>query len=306
MTAAPRPLDLEGARAGAAVYLEATRERIAVTGDDRFKWLHGIVSNDMLALEKAHGVRAAYACALTEKGKILGDVVVVTDGKALGAWVPRDAAPSLLAHWERFVIMDDVELALDDERRLIMLQGGRASEVAHATGIASRGAAFDDLGAGSGLAFDVHRDEAQEIIKRLVREGAVSLEPGDAHAIRVAAARPTFGFDFDDKTYVQEAGLEKRAVSFNKGCYHGQEVVVMLEMRGKASRRLAQLAIAGGAEVQPGAEVRAGDASIGKITSAITVDGSALALAMIKAAHAKPGEKLTVGAHEAEVRALVG
>lgn len=307
MTVAPRPLDLAGARTGAAVYLDATRTRITLTGDDRFRWLNGIVSNDVLALEKGKGRRATYACALNEKGKILGDLVVVCDDHELAVWAPSAVAPTLLAHWEKYVIMDDVELAIDAERRLIMVQGGRATDVAHDAGMASRGAAFDDLGVGGGLAFDVPRKDAEEIVKRLVDQGAVSLEPEEVHTLRVLAARPTFGFDFDDKSYVQEAGLEKRAVNFQKGCYHGQEVVCMLEMRGHVSKRLVQLAIAGNG-VQPGAEVHAGDATVGKLTSIVPEAGgnTAIALAMIKLGHAKPGERLVVGGHDAEVRALTG
>lgn len=305
MTVAPRPLDLAGARAGAAVYLDATRTRIALTGEDRFRWLNGIVSNDVLALEKGKGRRAMYACALNEKGKIIGDLVIVAHDSALAVWAPSAVAPTLLSHWERFVIMDDVELALDHEHLLVMVQGGRAQEVAHATSISSRGAPFDDLGVGGGLAIEVGRAEAETVVSRLIEQGAVSLEPEDVHTLRVLAARASFGFDFDDKTYVQEAGLEKRAVNFQKGCYHGQEVVCMLEMRGHVSKRLVQLAIEGDG-VQPGAEVLAADAAIGKVTSVVheATPHAAIALALVKLAHAKLGEKLTVGGHPAEVRAL--
>ena len=302
MTVAPRPLDLEGARAGAAVYLDATRTRIVLTGDDRFRWLNGIVSNEVLSLEKAKGPRAVYACALNEKGKILGDVVVVAHRGELAVWAPAVVAASLVAHWEKYIIMDDVELALDDTRKLVLLQGGRSSAVAEATGV--EGAPFDDLGVSGGLAFDVPREQVEELIKRLVREGAVSLEPEDVHTLRVLAARASFGFDFGDKNYVQEVGLEKRAVNFQKGCYHGQEVVCMLEMRGQASRRLVQLAIEGDA-VRPGDEVSAGDAKSGALTSVVPeADGHTIALALVKLAHARPGEKLTVAGKQAEVRAL--
>jgi folate-binding protein YgfZ len=305
MTVAPRPLDLAGARSGAAVYLDASRTRIALTGDDRFRWLNGVVSNDVLALEKGKGARAMYACALNEKGKILGDLVIIAEGTELAVWAPAAVAPALASHWERYVIMDDVEIALDADRRLIMLQGGRAHELASDTGIAPRAASFDDLGVGGGVCLEAQRSEAEPLIARLVAQGAVSLEVEDVHTLRVLAGRATFGFDFDDKTYVQEAGLEKRAVDFQKGCYHGQEVVCMLEMRGHVSKRLVQLAIAGDG-VQPGAEVLAGEASVGRVTSIVheATPREAVALALLKLAHARPGEQLSVRGHAAEVRAL--
>ena len=70
---------------------------------------------------------------------------------------------------------------------------------------------------------------------------------GDAEGwdvVRVRAAVPRFGVDFDETTYPQEAALETRAVSFQKGCYLGQEIVCMLEMRGHVKRKLVSLAVA--------------------------------------------------------------
>jgi glycine cleavage system aminomethyltransferase T len=81
----------------------------------------------------------------------------------------------------------------------------------------------------------------------------------------------------------------------------------MLELRGHVTKRLVQLAIEGDG-VQPGEEVRVGDASIGKITSIVheATASAAIALAIVKLGHAKPGEKVVVGGHAAEVRLLAG
>ena len=64
-------------------------------------------------------------------------------------------------------------------------------------------------------------------------------------ALRIERAIPRFGVEFDATTYPQEAALEKRAVSFAKGCYLGQEVVCMLEMRGHVKRKLVPLSRVG-------------------------------------------------------------
>jgi tRNA-modifying protein YgfZ len=152
--------------------------------------------------------------------------------------------------------------------------------------------------------FDVARGEAEEIVRRLVKASAIAIEPGDVHTLRVEAARATFGFDFDDKSLVQEAGLEDRAVSFSKGCYHGQEVVCMLENRGHVNKRLVQLEVAPGSPIQVGAEVSA-DNSIGRVTSVVPRnDGSAIALAVVKLAHAKEGATVRIADREARVVAL--
>src|SRR5687767_1761269 len=105
-----RPADLQTARDSAVVYLE-DRACIALSGEDRVRWLNGVLTNDVAALAGKKGPRAQYACALTEKGKIMADAIVVMD-ESLHVWVPARTAPALLQHWERYVIMDDVELAL--------------------------------------------------------------------------------------------------------------------------------------------------------------------------------------------------
>ncbi len=91
-------------------------------------------------------------------------------------------------------------------------------------------------------------------------------------ALRLERAVPSFGVDFDEKTYPQEAALEKVAVSFDKGCYLGQEVVCMLELRGHVKRKLAALVLdAEGSGLPPsrGAPVNDGQGgTVGEVTSA--------------------------------------
>jgi folate-binding protein YgfZ len=127
-------------------------------------------------------------------------------------------------------------------------------------------------------------------------------------ALRLDRAVPEFGADFDATTYPQEAGLEKRAVSFSKGCYLGQEVVFMLEKRGHVKRRLVTLRVDG--DLPPrGAEVRGADGEVvGNVTSAARVPtaGGPLAMAMVKRALATAGAELIVAGAKATVVALAG
>lgn len=298
MSVAARPIDLASAQSGAVVYL-CERSKIALTGEDGARWLNGVVTNDVQKLMRG---QAQYACALTEKGKIITDVIVTLDD-TLGVWVPNAVGATLITHWERYIIMDDVELALDANRRLLAVQGGGAERSIADVGLDKRAMRFDDLGVG-GFILEVSRNEAEEVLHRLMKASAVAIEDGDVHTLRVEAARATFGFDFDDKSLVQEAGLEARAVSFTKGCYHGQEVVCMLENRGHVNKRLVQLQIDPGAPIQSNAEVIA-ESPIGRVTSIVPRDdGSAIALAVVKVAHAHPGATLRVGDRPARVLAL--
>jgi hypothetical protein len=123
-------------------------------------------------------------------------------------------------------------------------------------------------------------------------------------ALRLERAVPRFGVDFDATTYPQEAGLEKVAVSFSKGCYLGQEVVCMLEMRGHVKRKLVTLVIEGDEVPERGAGVQGPDGSAaGEVTSSARSPtlGHPIALAMVRFALVESGADLRVGLAEARV-----
>jgi folate-binding protein YgfZ len=135
-----------------------------------------------------------------------------------------------------------------------------------------------------------------------VQAGAVEVDHQIMHALRVEAGRATFGADFDDHAYVQEAGLTQRAVSFSKGCYLGQEVVCMAQNRGKVHRKLVKLVLPTLGHAAIGAEVKSDGAVVGTLTSLVVRDdGSALALAMIKTVAADPGKIVEIADSRAEI-----
>jgi hypothetical protein len=133
--------------------------------------------------------------------------------------------------------------------------------------------------------------------------GVVGNEAG-REALRQERAVPRFGLDFDATTYPQEAGLEKRAVAFDKGCYLGQEVVCMLELRGHVKRKLVSLAIESSSPpVKGDAVLNAAGEKIGEVTSAaLSPSQGVLALAMVKFASSDAGTELVVGGAKAKVR----
>ncbi len=98
----------------------------------------------------------------------------------------------------------------------------------------------------------------------------------------------------DDKTFPQEAGIDDRAVHYQKGCYLGQEAMAKIHFRGKVNRRLARLRAV--APVMVGAEVSVEGTKVGRVTSAS--DGSALAMVRTSV---EPGAEVVVGDARAEV-----
>jgi hypothetical protein len=139
----------------------------------------------------------------------------------------------------------------------------------------------------------------------LSREGGIEGDLAGWDALRLERGVPRFGVDFDQTTYPQEAGLEKNAVSFSKGCYLGQEVVCMLQMRGHVKRKLAPLVLEGDGVPAHGAHVfdKEGGADVGLVTSAAASPTlrKPVALAMVKHAVATPGHSLWIDGSVARV-----
>ena len=111
--------------------------------------------------------------------------------------------------------------------------------------------------------------------------------------------------EVDATLYPQEASLEKIAVSFDKGCYLGQEVVYMLENRGHVKRKLVPLDVDGDAPLAKGDAVTTPDgAAVGDVKSSVLgpSSGKPVAIAMVKWAQSKPGTELRVGERVARVR----
>jgi hypothetical protein len=168
------------------------------------------------------------------------------------------------------------------------------------------GTVLDRTGLGGAIfAAREHSDAVGKRIAESVKDlgGAV----GDAtgwRALRLERGVAEFGEDFDDTTYPQEAGLEKVAVSFDKGCYLGQEVVCMLELRGHVNRKLMPLVLEASGLPLPGAGVTdLAGVSVGKVTSAALSPtlGKPVALAMVKRAHANASNVVLIGGARAEV-----
>jgi len=281
------------------------RAAIVVTGSDRATWLNGLVTCDLAKLGPG---QAAYGLLVEKKGRIQTDLFVVPSraGDALALFVPRGLREATLAALDHYLIMEDAELTASD-LVLFSAHGPKASALA---GHGTFAGTLEWLGQGDVVvAAPVDAAAAlEETLARAVSDagGAVGDEAG-LEAVRIERGLPRFGVEVDATLYPQEAALEKLAVSFSKGCYLGQEVVYMLEHRGHVKRKLVPLDIEGELAPERGAAVTtpAGEA-VGDVKSAIVgpTSDKAVAIAMVKWAHAKPGTELRVGERSARVRAF--
>lgn len=273
---------------------------IEVTGADRQSWLNGLVTSNLAPLKPGQG---SYALATSKVGKILADLVVLVAHDRLLVGCPPSRLSALLQSFEGYLIMEDVELRdASAEHGWLFVRGAGASRAAEAAAgaVGGRWCAIDMTGLGdAALVFPAG---AREQAAGALGEQARAITAAEWDALRIEHGTPRFGVDFDEKTYPQEASLERRAVSFCKGCYLGQEVICRLEMRGHVHRRLALLHVEG--EAAAGAPVATVEGvEVGAITSATWSPGlgKLVALAMLKYAQSEPGTALQVGAARAVV-----
>src|SRR5271156_4063050 len=101
-------------QAGCGVYDLGFRARISLTGGDRVRWLNGMVTNNIRDLAAGHGI---YAFLLSPQGRILGDMFVYNRGEALIVETDRSQVEKMVATFNHYIIMDDVEVTDVSERQ---------------------------------------------------------------------------------------------------------------------------------------------------------------------------------------------
>jgi folate-binding protein YgfZ len=277
------------------------RGKFLLTGAEVAEFLQGQITNDVEALEPGSG---CYAALLDHKGKIRADMRVLRgedwfwiDCEALG----RDALAKTIKMYSlgRDVRSQDVT----DERVILSLIGPAAREALDTTPPEQEHAFVEGehgIYAATDLGVDIicAADQADAV------RDALAIEPVSeeaAECVRIESGRPRHGLDMGPETIPQEAGLNHRAVSFEKGCYVGQETVARLHFKGKPNRFLRGLRLT--AEAQTGAPIMFGEKQVGIVGSAcVSPAQGPIALALVRR-EAAPGDTVHVGeqAIEAEV-----
>ena len=291
---------LEAARRGAAVGPVEARAFLRATGKDALDYLHRMSTQDLARLAPG---QSAYAAFLEAKGHLLGEGHVLVEGDGILLELAPAAAAETRALLERLVIMDDVAFEdWSDRLRALPLLGPEGPARLGARAPRARRVASDRRGAPS-LELWLPPAEAEALRGALAGEGWPALEPADLEVLRIEAALPRFGADMDASRLPMEAGLTRAAISFRKGCYIGQEVVLRATARGHLQRGLVQLALP--AEAGAGTPLRSGGQEVGVVTSAAETPSGRLGLGYLRRAHWTEGARVQAGAGEAVVRRVV-
>ncbi len=302
---------------GAAIHDLGWMRRVAVRGSDRFRWLSGMVTNTVNDLFPNTG---AWNLVLNAQGHIQGELTVwrggeelspqrripagsssLVDDRLLGTpfageselelEIAADQFEKLLAHLNKFIIMDDVELVPLGEEQVgeagsetaIGLTGPLASEVLERVGLpvvvsAMAGTRVEWNGwnlrilRGYGVMaqhyeFWLPSAGLAKLWGCLRTGGATPVGCASLEAFRIAEGIPAYGIDMVERDLPQETS-QMRALHFAKGCYLGQEIVERIRSRGNVRRHLRPLELSGPVP-QSGADLTSEDgAAAGQITSA--------------------------------------
>jgi aminomethyltransferase len=270
-------------RAAAVSPLDSTGW-VRVTGPDRLRWLNGMVTNHIQQLTPGAG---CYNFALNAQGQIQADLTAFVESDSILIETGSDQIEKLLDHLNRFIIMDDVELAdITAERRGLLVAGPDAGRLLAAIGLSCdpteslqlthltwRAAAVDLIHAHSPLVprFEVWADPATiaALTPRLLEDDTATVGPEALEDLRILEGTPRFGTDITDRNLPQETG-QTRALHFTKGCYLGQEIVERIHSRGGVHRAFSGFVLTGPLPT-PGAILEAEGKPVGELTSVASI-----------------------------------
>jgi folate-binding protein YgfZ len=271
---------------------------IRITGEDRVRWLNGMVTNSIQQLKDGEG---NYNFLLSVQGRIQGDATIFAEPDALLMETAASQLPGLMTLLDRFIIMDDVELAdATASQSGLLIAGPKAASL-----LARIGLDVEDLGilqkrtmpwnaaqisvfhTDSPLVprFELWADPntTSKLLETLQNAGAVLCEAQSLDWLRILEGTPLYGTDIRDRELPQETG-QTRALHFAKGCYLGQEIVERIRSRGNVHRTFSAFRLDGELPAA-GTLLEADGKQVGELTSVAAIpltadDGTIVQLAL--------------------------
>jgi tRNA-modifying protein YgfZ len=222
------------------------RAVIAISGPEAKTFLQGLITND---INKLAPNAPLYAALLTPQGKVLFDFLLSEQDETVFLDCAAASAQTLLKRLTLYRLRAKVDLSLRDDLGVLWKEADAPLD-----------------------------PRLAELGRRRIAQAATIDVSGEYLTHRLSRGVPE-GLDFgSDKMFALDAGLEElHGVSFDKGCYVGQELTARMKHRGTARKRLLPVSTLDGSNLPvPGSDVRAGNASLGEITSTYGTLGFAL------------------------------
>lgn len=312
------------------------RGRHQLAGEDRAKFLHRIISNDVESLSAGQGT---YATLLTHRGKIIADLNIYVLKDTITIDTAPETTENVFTELDKYIIADDVEFSdATAKTGAIAVQGPKSSELVQSVlaisdvanlqerhnRVREADALFKnavacvrtDTTGEIGYTLYTATDGLEPLWKALMAEGLqFNVQPigwNALESLRIEAGIPRYGTELTDAVIPLEAELE-HAIDFEKGCYIGQEIVARMKYRGHPNRLLRGLKIDGSPTAQedcrlhPNAPIFNGDKEVGWVTSATFAPTLAkeIALGYVRIAVTEPGSRVQIETSDGRVDATV-
>ncbi len=305
-------------RAGVVDFSDRTQ--LEITGNDRAQFLHNLCTNAVRDLRPGGGCETL---VLNVKGHVIGHVLLFATEKSHVLETTGGQAEKLMAHFDRYILREDVQIQdRSGEWGELLLAGQQAEAVLDALGVAvpqerlSHGQAQvagsevwvrrTDLTGPVDFLLAMPRESVDGVRKALIQAGASESGNEVAEAARIERGTPYFGRDISDENLPQEVDRDRVAISFTKGCYLGQETVARIDALGHVNRLLRGVRFGGSEIPAAGTELTSEGKGVGRVTSTAWSPklGAPLALAYVRRGQHEPGTKLESQVGPAEVVAL--
>jgi aminomethyltransferase len=305
-------------RSTCGLYALPQRVKIRLTGSDRVRWLNGMVTNNIRDLAQNHGV---YAFLLNPQGHILADLVAFHRGESLLVESDHVQLAKILATFDHYIIMDDVEVAdVSDSLASIGVTGPKSSVVLAAAGIQLHRSQPLEVAdsAWQGIPISVVRggdddlpsfeiwvapEQVVKLREALQNAGATLVGQNALELYRVALGIPLYGKDIRERDLPQET---EQRVEFQQGLLQGREVE-RIRSRGNVHRKFTGFKIEG-APPAVSTKIQWQGKEVGEITSSALIPGptgeQSVALGYLRRELAGPGKDLDIAGSRVTVSEL--
>jgi folate-binding protein YgfZ len=303
--------EYEAVREGGAglIDLSVARGRLRVSGSEATMFLNGLITNDVKNLAQNRWMPAVFP---TVQGRLIGAVRVIRgSGPEFLIDTETESHDAVLKTVSRFTLAGDFKVAdVTSETALLTVQGDRAAEVIRTvlkTGVSDLpdhgvveidGVTIIRASHTGEDGFDLFIDSSRkaELQQAVEAAGAQAIGEDTFEILRVEAGIARFGQDMDETNVVPETNLDD-AVSFTKGCYVGQEIIVRIKHRGHPAKKLTRLRFETDQQIEPGAVIRSTEnQEIGRVTSAvISPRRGSVGLGYVRYEYVAEGTRVVVG-----------
>ena len=308
------PAEYRAAREGAALHDASYVGRIRATGDDVLDLLHRLSTNDLASIPHGQG---APTILTSDRGRIIDLVTVLNLGDHVLLLTSPETPETVLQWLDKYTIVEDVTLEdVTASTAMISVMGPNAASLLGTLScmdLASFQVHQSSQGTIAGVQCYIVRRELGNIpryevvvqgddAEQVWREVAATAKPlghQAYEALRVEEGVPEYGAELGESYNPLEAGLWG-SISFNKGCYIGQEVIARLDTYQKVQRHLVSLSFAHDASVRPGIKLAWEGKEVGQVTSVagVPTTGAQIGMGYVRKGAAEVGSRLSLAGDE--------